>query len=203
MSFVNSGLDQGIFEDFPRNQSDAGFTASNCFPFPCLNFLHERQHFLLHRLLADENRASSSSTRTFVHSLGSIPVSCAASVFGHAFDMNFDDAVVSKAMALSGGNLKMACTFLRKCIDSKNVFSEETNAEGRKFFKFSPSVANGSVKLPWKSDLVTSQLEHLDVYARELAQIFFVFTTHFLFFFSKIPGGYIFLLSYRFKLSNF
>lgn len=171
LSFVNSGLDQGKLEDFPRNQSDAGSTVSSCFPFPCLNFLHERQHFLLHQLFADENRASSSSARTFVHSLSSIPVSCAAAVFGHAFDMNFDDTVVSKAMALSGGNLKMACTFLRKCIDSKDVFSEEINVEGHKFVKFSPGVANGSVKLPWKSDLVTSQLEHLDVYARELAQI--------------------------------
>ena len=45
------------------------------------------------------------------NSLESIPSSIASVVFQQKFNLNFDDTVVSKATALSGGNMNMACTF--------------------------------------------------------------------------------------------
>jgi class 3 adenylate cyclase len=170
-SMVEAVHEEDDVEGLRRNQGSATSAVSRCFPFPCLNFLHERQHFLQQQLFSQKTPTGNSTTRTFVYPLPSIHVSNASAVFGHAFDMNFDDTVVSKAMALSGGNLKVACTFLRQCIESPGVFSKGTSAEGQTHVKFSPSVENGSLELPWKSDTVRSQLEHLDVHARELAQI--------------------------------
>ena len=105
----------------------------------------------------------------FVHSLASIPVSIASDVFEHAFLLNFDDTIASKAMALTRGNLKMACSFIQRCIDTTDMPGR------RRTLKVTISeignVENGSLKLPWKSNLITSQLEHMDIYAREIAQI--------------------------------
>ena len=142
---------------------------SGCFPFPFLNFLHERQHFLLHSVFSTKNKNDSVNMR--IHSLPSIPTSSASAVFKHHFKLNFDDTIISKALALSSGNLKLAHSFLEKCIDAGDIFTKEFNVEYDAYVRFSDKVTNGSVKLPWGSELVTTQLENMDSYTRELAQI--------------------------------
>ncbi len=80
------------------------------FPFPSLNFRHERQAFLRSWIF-------SRCPGVFKHNLQSISVSSAMAVFEHIFDQRFDDTVAAKTMALSAGNLTVARAFLEKCLD--------------------------------------------------------------------------------------
>jgi hypothetical protein len=136
------------------------------FPFPPLNFRHERHDFFMNSLVVRDMAQ--------IIPLTSLTLTHAIQVFENIFDKTFGQDVAKKAIALSRGNLKMARSFLSDCLSTPGllVSKEKESDDGTtSAMCFSSSVEDGSVKLPWNSSLVAEQLDLFDVFTRELAQI--------------------------------
>ena len=191
-TFVSSSTTSSDFKE-SNSQSQSTVKRKRIhFPFPSINFRSERSHFLIHWTILknemplhqvqdkviNDNEKNKSNTNNKIDceviELKCITLSHATEVFEHIFNKLFGIDVASKAIALSGGNLIMAKKFIESCLNASGLLIEKKiklKDSDVTCQCFSPSIEDGSMKLPWEASSVTAQLDLFDVFTRELAQI--------------------------------